>query len=92
MSEAQSGVYSMNEWAKANIGHFRIELVDESGDDAVKIVSSYLQFMSKEIQAKDVWDQLSSITDSNGRLGGVGTGSLRNSLERRSGALSSSVH
>lgn len=92
MSEAQSGVYTMNEWTKANVGHFRIELVDESGEDAVKIVTSYLQFLSKDIQASDVWDELSSIPDSNGRAMGVGFGSLRNSAERRSGELSSNVH
>lgn len=92
MSEAQSGVYAMNEWTKVNVGHFRIELVDESGEDAVKIVSTYLQFLSKNIQAKDVWDDLGSITDSNGRYGGVGSGSLRNSAERRSGELSSGIH
>jgi putative protease len=91
MSEAQSGVYSINEWIKANVGHFRIELVDESGEDAVKIVNSYIQFLSKKIQAKEVWNELGIIADSNGRLGGVGTGSLRNSIERRSGELSSSV-
>ena len=92
MSESQSGVYSMNSWSKANIGYFRIELVDENGRDAVKIVSSYLRFMSKETQAKAVWDELALIPDSNGRLGGVGVGSLRNSVERRSGELSVSVH
>jgi len=92
MSEAQSGVYAMNEWTKANVGHFRIELVDESGDDAAKIVSTYLEFMSKNVQAKDVWDNLGSITDSNGRFGGVGSGSLRNTVERRSGELSSGIH
>ncbi|KAL7536993.1 hypothetical protein ACHAXR_007521 [Thalassiosira sp. AJA248-18] len=93
MAESQSGVHSINEWMQAGVGHFRIELVDESGSDAVKIVSSYLQFLSKERQATDVWDELSGILDSNGRLGGVGVGSLRNSAERRSGELSSSsVH
>ena len=92
MSESQSGLYSMDEWTKANVGHFRIELVDESGKDAVKIVSAYLQFLSNDMEPNDVWDELSSIPDSNGRLMGVGVGSLRNSAERRSGELSSSVH
>lgn len=92
MSEAQSGVYSMNEWARANVGHFRIELVDENGENAVKIVRSYLQFLSKDMQAKDVWGELCSVPDSNGRPMGVGFGSLRNSAERRSGELSSNAH
>jgi hypothetical protein len=89
MSESQTGVFSMNEWARTGVGHLRIELVDESGTDAAKIVTSYLQFSSKEIDAAEVWDRLEVIPDSNGRLGGVGFGSLRNAVERRSGAVTS---
>jgi collagenase-like PrtC family protease len=84
-SESQTGVFRMNDWVRAGVGHFRIELVDESGIDATKIVNSYLQFISKEIQTSEVWDRLKIIPDSNGRLGGVGFGSLRNAAERRSG-------
>ena len=91
-SESQTGVFSMNDWVRAGVGHLRIELVDESGIDATKIVNSYLQFISKEIQASEVWDRLKIIPDSNGRLGGVGFGSLRNAAERRSGAVTSNVH
>jgi len=92
MAESQSGIYSVNEWTQAGVGHFRIELVDEVGEDAVRIVSSYLDFLSNENHANDVWNVLGEIPDSNGRNGGVGAGSLRNSVERRSGELSSSVH
>ncbi len=91
-SESQSGVHSVDEWVRAGVGHLRIELVDEVGDDAARIVSSYLQFLSNEKHATDVWDVLGEIPDSNGRSGGVGLGSLRNSVERRSGEISSSVH
>ena len=92
MSESQSGIYNMNEWIEAGVGCLRIELVDETGDDATKILSSYLQFLRKEIHADCVWDTLETIPDSNGRLGGVGEGSLRNDVERKSGALSSNIH
>ncbi|KAL7554652.1 hypothetical protein ACHAWF_018258, partial [Thalassiosira exigua] len=71
MAESQSGVASMDQWIRAGIRHLRIELVDESGSDAVKIVSSYLQFLSKEMAADEVWNVLEGIPDSNGRLGGV---------------------
>ena len=91
-AESQSGVYSMDEWADAGVGSFRIELVDERGDDAVGVVSSYLAFLAGERQASDVWRALDAVPDSNGRAGGVGVGSLRNASERRSGSLSSSVH
>ena len=87
MAEAQTGVFSMNEWVRAGAGHLRIEFVDESGSDAANIVTSYLQFLSKEIHAREVWDRLELIPDSNGRLGGVGFGSLRNAAERRSGEV-----
>ena len=90
MAESQTGVFSMNEWARAGVGHLRIELVDESGPDASKIVTSYLQVSSKEIHANEVWDMLEIIPDSNGRLGGVGFGSLRNAAERPSGAVTTS--
>lgn len=48
MAESQSGVHSINEWMQAGVGHFRIELVDESGLDVGKIVSSYHNFLFKE--------------------------------------------
>ena len=92
MSEAQSGAYDVHEWVKARVGSLRVELVDESGKDAVKIISSYLRFLDGDIYADDLWDVLEEIPDSNGRLGGVGVGSLRNDRERKSGSLSSSVH
>jgi collagenase-like PrtC family protease len=88
-AESQSGVYSLNEWVKAGVGHLRIELVDEKGDDAVKVVNAYLQFLDKEKQAIDVWSVLEGVRDSNGRMAGVGIGSLRNSVERRSGEITS---
>lgn len=91
-AESQTGVFSMNDWVRAGVGNLRIELVDEIGIDATKIVNSYLKFLSKELQASDVWDRLKVIPDSNGRFGGVGFGSLRNAAERRSGAVTSNVH
>ncbi|KAL9186624.1 hypothetical protein ACHAXT_005862 [Thalassiosira profunda] len=90
-AEAQSGAYSIDEWIKAGVGHLRIELVDESPEDAVRIVTSYGKFVAKEEHADEVWNVLETISDSNGRTGGVGVGSLRNSAERRSGAVSSTV-
>ena len=91
-AESQSGVYSLNEWVKAGVGHLRIELVDEKGDDAVKVVNAYLQFLEKDKQAIDVWSVLEGVCDSNGRMAGVGMGSLRNSVERRSGEITSNIH
>ncbi|KAK1739460.1 23S rRNA 5-hydroxycytidine C2501 synthase [Skeletonema marinoi] len=91
-AESQSGVYSLNEWVKAGVGHVRIELVDEKGEDAVKVVKAYLQFLEKDKQAVDVWSVLEGVSDSNGRMAGVGIGSLRNSVERRSGEITSNIH
>lgn len=88
MAESQSGVYSIQDWLQAGVGSLRIELVDESGEDAVSIVEAYLRFMSEDFGANDVWNMLEGVRDSNGRMGGVGVGSLRNSLERRSGEIS----
>ena len=92
MSESQSGVYNMHEWSKAGVGQLRIELVDENGKDSVDIAMSYLRFMSGEDYANDVWSVLEGVRDSNGRIGGVGVGSLRNTAERRSGEISPSYN
>jgi len=91
-AESQSGVDSLNEWVRAGVGHVRIKLVDEKGDDAVNVVNAYLQFLEKDKQASEVWSILEDVRDSNGRMAGVGIGSLRNSVERRSGEITSNIH
>eukprot|EP00804_Cyclotella_cryptica_P017395 CCRYP_016631-RD/>CCRYP_016631-RD protein AED:0.05 eAED:0.08 QI:0/1/0.83/1/1/1/6/2324/1131 len=90
-SASQSGVYSIDDWKRAGINRLRIELVDESGDDAIKIVSAYMEHLSGQKTAWQVWQILENeIRDSNGRVGGVDVGSLRNNAERRSGEVSHS--
>lgn len=90
MAESQSGVYNLNDWRRAGVGRLRIELVDEDGKDSVDIVTAYLGFLSGERQAHEVWSVLEGVRDSNGRMGGVGVGSLRNAVERRSGEVTPS--
>ncbi|KAL7519505.1 hypothetical protein ACHAWX_004257 [Stephanocyclus meneghinianus] len=88
-SASQSGVYSIDDWKRAGIHRLRIELVDESGDDSIKIVIAYMQHLSGQKTAWQVWQILEhEIRDSNGRVGGVDVGSLRNNAERRSGEIS----
>ncbi|KAL7463437.1 hypothetical protein ACHAXS_003802 [Conticribra weissflogii] len=90
MAESQSGVYNLNDWRRAGVGRLRIELVDEDQKDSVEIVTAYLGFLSGERQAYEVWSVLDGVRDSNGRMGGVGVGSLRNTVERRSGEITPS--
>ena len=57
-SASQSGVYSIDDWKRAGINRLRIELVDESGDDSIKIVSAYMQHLSGQKTAWQVWQIL----------------------------------
>jgi collagenase-like PrtC family protease len=86
-AQAQSGIYSLKDWADAGIGWMRIELVDEHNDDAIKIIDGYKGVLSGRESPRDIWDSLKSIRDSNGRMGGVSLGSLRNTAERRAGEI-----
>jgi U32 family peptidase len=87
-SEAQSGCRSVPAWQNAGIGAMRIELVDESKEDSQTVILQYLNLLSGSTKASDVWDVLSQIKDSNGRVGGVSLGSFNNKLQRRAGELS----
>ena len=86
-AEAQSGVHSIKEWSDVGIGRLRVELVDESPEDAEEVVSSYLGVMAGDLRPKDAWERLKHIRDSNGREGGVSLGSLKNGVERRAGEI-----
>ena len=85
-AEAQSGVHSIKEWRDAGIGRLRVELVDESPEDAEDVVSTYLGVMA-DLRPRDAWERLERIRDSNGRKGGVSLGSLKNGVERRAGEI-----
>ena len=86
-AEAQSGAHSLQEWAAAGARHFRIELVDESAEDAKVIVRGYRNVLDGTMKASNLWLSLDHITDSNGRKGGVSFGSFRNNVERRAGEI-----
>ena len=87
-SEAQSGVHSLREWAASGARRFRVELVDEGADDVESIVQGYVGVMNGSKRASELWEELKYVRDSNGRMGGVGHGSLstRNKV-RRAGEL-----
>jgi U32 family peptidase len=86
-AEAQSGAYSLRQWIDAGARHFRVELVDESAADAKRIVGGYRSVLDGTMRPKELWAELEHVRDSNGRIGGVGYGSLRNGVERRAGEL-----
>ena len=89
-AQAQSGVHSLKEWSGAGVGRLRIELVDESADDAERVVRIYQEVLAGDLYPQEGWQQLETIRDSNGREGGVSLGSLKNSVERRAGEISNS--
>jgi putative protease len=86
-AEAQSGVHSIHEWAKAGAKHFRIELVDESAGDVREMASGYREVMDGKEKPSVFWRRLENVKDSNGRKGSVSFGSFRNRAERRAGEL-----
>ncbi|KAG7353353.1 collagenase-like protease [Nitzschia inconspicua] len=86
-AEAQSGAHSLKEWMDAGANHFRIELVDESAEDAQKVVLGYLAVLEGKQKVGVLWETLSQVEDSNGRMGGVSIGSFRNAAERRAGEI-----
>jgi putative protease len=86
-AEAQSGLYSISEWINARVGTFRVELIDENAHDTTRIVRGYLGVISGSDVPSNAWEMLNGIRDSNGRRMTVGVGSLRNTVERRAGAL-----
>jgi collagenase-like PrtC family protease len=86
-AEAQSGAHSLHDWAASGARHFRIELVDESAEDAQIIARGYRAVLDGAMKASNLWLSLDRITDSNGRRGGVSFGSFRNHAERRAGEI-----
>jgi len=86
-AEAQSGVHSIRDWAKAGVGFIRIELVDEGGDDVRKIVGGYRDVLDGKLRPSELWESLKTVCDSNGRTAGVSYGSFRNASERRAGEI-----
>lgn len=86
-AEAQSGVHSLKDWSEAGVGRIRLELVDENEENVKKIVKGYLAVLNNTKKPSECFEMLKSVRDSNGRAGGVGYGSLRNTSERRAGEL-----
>lgn len=86
-AQAQSGAYSLKQWVDAGARRFRLELVDESPADVRRIVGGYRSVLDGTMRPKELWAELEYVRDSNGRIGGVGYGSLRNGVERRAGEL-----
>lgn len=86
-AQAQSGAHSLREWAKAGVGHIRIELVDEGQEDVETIIKVYIATLNGDMKPHQLWESLENVKDSNGRKGGVSFGSLRNVSERRAGEI-----
>ena len=86
-AEAQSGVHSVPDWARAGVSTMRVELVDEGEEDVRKIVEGYIEVLNGDLRPSQLWETLKLVKDNNGRTAGVGYGSFRNMSERRAGEL-----
>lgn len=87
-AQAQSGARFVKAWRAAGVGRLRIELVDEPAHVAIRLVELYARLLSDEASAEEVLAFIEQHAhDSNGRLHGVGEGSLRVQREREWSSL-----
>ncbi|KAG8459128.1 hypothetical protein KFE25_002535 [Diacronema lutheri] len=87
-AQAQSGARFVRAWRAAGVRRLRIELVDEPAHVAIRLVELYAQLVRDEASADDVLAFVDAHAhDSNGRLHGVGEGSLRVQREREWSSL-----
>ena len=57
----QSAAEAVPELLEAGVSNYRIELLDERGDDVQTVVNLYRDLLAGEIPGRDVWKQLSAM-------------------------------
>ncbi len=75
-AQAQSAAHHLERLRAAGIGRYRIELVDEPATRVAEIVGGYHALLDGAITPSALLDRLRAVPDANGRLQGVGDGSL----------------
>ncbi len=75
-AQAQSAAGHLADLLAAGIRHYRIELVDEPGDQVADIVAGYRALLDGRLSATALLHRLQQVPDANGRAQGVGSGSL----------------
>ena len=75
-AQAQSAAGHLADLLAAGIRHYRIELVDEPGDQVAAIVAGYRALLDGRLSATALLHRLQQVPDANGRAQGVGSGSL----------------
>mmetsp|Transcript_23260 Transcript_23260/g.55113 ORF Transcript_23260/g.55113 Transcript_23260/m.55113 type:complete len:103 (+) Transcript_23260:665-973(+) len=87
-AQAQSGARFVGAWRQAGVRRLRIELVDEPAHVAVRLVELYAALLRGDASIDELLTFVEEHAhDSNGRLHGVGEGSLRVQKEREWSSL-----
>lgn len=81
-AKAQSAAMDLAAFASAQVGFFRLELVDEVPEAVETLVRRYHSAASGRLPAEKLWSYVASLSDSNGRRQGVERGSLDDSTWR----------
>lgn len=77
-AEAQSGLPYLRDFVAAGVRSFRVELVDEPAACVAPLLTGYRDALASGGKGawKDFWSYLGTLPDANGRVMGVGLGSL----------------
>ena len=80
-AQSQSGLFSIDKMISSGFRTFRIELVDEPADVVAPLLDAYREAVGKGGEGErrspaEIWRWLGTIPDANGRVMGVGSGSL----------------
>ncbi len=70
------GLYYLPELVKAGYRHLRVELVDEPPSVVAPLLEAYRDALLGGRPPSELWAWLGGLPDANGRVGGVGSGSL----------------
>lgn len=81
-AQAQSAAPYLHELRESGVSRFRIELVDEPGDQVAAIVDGYLALAEGKVDHRQLWKQLRQVPDANRNAQGVGPGSLAVRVEQ----------
>jgi hypothetical protein len=84
---AQSAAYHLPRLMQAGYRTLRVEFVDEKPEHVAPVLEGYRAAATGALAPSKLWQVLARVPDGNGRLGGVGGGSLDVRGERAAGDL-----
>lgn len=86
-ASAQSAARDARDLQAAGFGRLRVELVDESPEDTLKLLSGYRGVLRGEADPEELWVEMSTMRDGSGLAQGVTRGSLGGAGDRERASL-----